>query len=228
MFKALISTATLSLTVSGIETLSTFVDEVPRLAGIPDAVFEDIGTEFPLTEEDTIKLQNRYSVILLQQQREQEKQERYKTRQKEMRKKAAEERKAVALNEPIRLDIFTFYKSIFSPIVNGVPIEEQYNWNVAFVNPECKMCQILKPTWSQLYMKYTMSSDPEMSKYKFAEVDCTSSFGWRICEELDIKSNPQMLFFPARAEGEPIMCDSTLKFSSPAANFEGHMLNHWE
>ena len=67
MFKTLISTATLSLTAKSIETLSTFIDEVPQLAGIPDAVFEGIGTEFPLTEEDTIKLQNRYSVMLLQQ-----------------------------------------------------------------------------------------------------------------------------------------------------------------
>ena len=144
-----------------------------------------------------------------------------------MRKEAAAARKAVPLNEPIRLDIFTFYKSILSPIVNEVPIEDQYSWYVAFINPKCKMCKELKPTWSELYMKYTMSNDPEMSKYKIAEVDCTSPFGTRICDELGIKSTPFTLFFPARADNEPIMCDSTLSFDREPLFFESYMMDHW-
>ena len=68
MNKSLVSTALLTLSLfeqaSALEALSQFVDEIPQLAGIPDSNTV-IPWEFPLTEEDTIKMQNRYAVLLM-------------------------------------------------------------------------------------------------------------------------------------------------------------------
>ena len=69
MIKSLVSTATLTLSLfeqaSAIEALSQFVDEIPKLTGIPSYPNTEIPWEFPLTEEDTIKMQNRYAVLLM-------------------------------------------------------------------------------------------------------------------------------------------------------------------
>ena len=60
MKKSLASTAILTLSLfdqaSTLGTLSTFVDEIPELAGIPEYPNTEIPWEFPLTEEDTIKM----------------------------------------------------------------------------------------------------------------------------------------------------------------------------
>ena len=68
MFKSLISTATLTLGLVGqqaqaIEALSNFTDEIPGLVGIPEFPSTDIPWEFPLTLEDTIKMENRFAVL---------------------------------------------------------------------------------------------------------------------------------------------------------------------
>ena len=69
MNKSLVSTAILTLSLfeqaSALGTLSTFVDEIPELSGIPEYPNTEIPWEFPLTEEDTIKMQNRYAVLLM-------------------------------------------------------------------------------------------------------------------------------------------------------------------
>ena len=54
-----------------------------------------------------------------------------------MHREAAAERKAAPLDQPVLLDRFTFGKSIFGPAANGVPVEEQYSWYVAFSDPDC-------------------------------------------------------------------------------------------
>ena len=73
MFKSLISTATLTLGLVGqleqahaIEALSYFTEEIPGLAGLPEFPSTEIPWEFPLTLEDTIKMENRFAVIQMQ------------------------------------------------------------------------------------------------------------------------------------------------------------------
>ena len=73
MFKSLISTATLTLglvgqleTAHAIEALSYFTEEIPGLAGLPEFPSTEIPWEFPLTLEDTIKMENRFAVIQMQ------------------------------------------------------------------------------------------------------------------------------------------------------------------
>ena len=70
MFKSLISTATLTLGLLGqqeqaqaLEALSNFTDEIPGLVGLPEFPSTEIPWEFPLTLEDTIKMENRFAVI---------------------------------------------------------------------------------------------------------------------------------------------------------------------
>ena len=73
MFKSMISTATLTLGLVGqsdqaqaIEALSYFTEEIPGLAGLPEFPDTYIPWEFPLTLEDTIKMENRFAVLEMQ------------------------------------------------------------------------------------------------------------------------------------------------------------------
>ena len=73
MFKSLISTATLTLGLVGqleqaqaLEALSNFVDEIPGLVGLPEFPNTEIPWEFPLTLEETIKMENRFAVLQMQ------------------------------------------------------------------------------------------------------------------------------------------------------------------
>ena len=68
-----------------------------------------IPWEFPLTEEDTIKMENRYAVLLMAQQREKELYEERKAQDKKYRKQAAKESKT-AIDEPDILNRYNFYK----------------------------------------------------------------------------------------------------------------------
>ena len=73
MFKSLISTATMTFGLVGqleqaqaLEALSNFVDEIPGLVGLPEFPNTEIPWEFPLTLEDTIKMENRFAVLQMQ------------------------------------------------------------------------------------------------------------------------------------------------------------------
>ncbi len=68
-------------------------------------------------------------------------------------------------------------------------------WFIKFFAPWCGHCQRLAPTWSEFNRMH-------MEEINVGTVDCTSDGGQPLCQKLEVRGYPTLMYFPKETQGE--------------------------